>query len=159
MAQLAFYKGKGTWLDAVIRWVTRSPYSHVELILDPTDKGNDGESLCFSSSARDGGVRVKRIKLNPDHWDIQTIEWPVGDHIERLFANLAGSKYDYWGLLFSQFFNWRRHSKTRWFCSEVIAFALGVPQGQRYSPGDLSELVANLNCFYHKGIRAGLQDV
>ena len=159
MAQLAFYKGKGTCLDAVIRWVTRSPYSHVELILDPTDKGNDGASLCFSSSARDGGVRVKRIELNPDHWDIQEIEWPVGDHIERLFANLAGSKYDYWGLLFSQFFNWRRHSKTRWFCSEVIAFALGIPNANSSAPGDLKALTVKLNQTHRLGVLKGQRDV
>ena len=34
MTRLAFYKGKGNWVDWGICMVTRSPYSHVELIAD-----------------------------------------------------------------------------------------------------------------------------
>lgn len=174
MAQLAFYKGKGNWVDKLIRFVTRSPYSHVELILEPKLKSPIGGSsggtnavrnggskavTCYSSSARDGGVRIKAIILNPDHWDLVDIEWYVGDHIERLFADLAGSKYDYLGLAFSQFFNWRRHCQTRWFCSEIIAFALGIPNANSYSPGDLKALVAKLNTTHRQGICEGRRDV
>ena len=35
--KLAFYKGKGNWKNKVIRWWTKSPYSHVELILPDGD--------------------------------------------------------------------------------------------------------------------------
>ena len=31
---VAFYKGKGNWKNRVIRWWTKSPYSHAELVLD-----------------------------------------------------------------------------------------------------------------------------
>ena len=30
---VAFYKGKGSWKNKIIRWWTKSPYSHVELVL------------------------------------------------------------------------------------------------------------------------------
>ena len=46
--QLALYKGRGTLFNALIRWWTRSPYSHCELVINGT---------CYSSSIRDGGVR------------------------------------------------------------------------------------------------------
>ena len=29
--RLAFYKGKGDWVDKVIKWWTKSQYSHVEV--------------------------------------------------------------------------------------------------------------------------------
>ena len=31
--KIAFYKGQGNWLNKIIRWWTKSPYSHAELIL------------------------------------------------------------------------------------------------------------------------------
>ena len=50
--KLAFYKGKGNWVDLIIRVFTNSPYSHVEIVLNKD---------WYSSSPRDGGVRVKQI--------------------------------------------------------------------------------------------------
>ena len=35
--QVAFYKGRGGWTHKIIRWWTKSPYSHAELIM-PDDK-------------------------------------------------------------------------------------------------------------------------
>ena len=31
--RIAFYKGKGNWKNKIIRWWTKSPYSHAELIM------------------------------------------------------------------------------------------------------------------------------
>ena len=63
--KVAFYKGKrggfAGAFDATVRWWTRGAYSHVELIF------SDGMSA--SASARDGGVRFKRIEFKPEHWD------------------------------------------------------------------------------------------
>ena len=33
MVKIAFYKGKGNWINKIIRWWTRSNYSHAELVL------------------------------------------------------------------------------------------------------------------------------
>ena len=47
--RLAFYKGEGDWVDKLVRWWTKSQYSHVEVV------GN----MWVSSSPRDGGVNAK----------------------------------------------------------------------------------------------------
>lgn len=159
MAQLAFYKGKGNWVDKLIRFVTRSPYSHVELIPNPELKAQFGHVSSMSSSARDGGVRFALITFDPDRWDFVDIDWYVGDQIFEIFRQQSGAKYDYFGLIFSQFFNWRRHNPKRWFCSEIIAFALDIPNANSYSPGDLKALVAKLNTTHRQGVCEGQRNV
>tara|TARA_R110001606_G_scaffold390081_1_gene556778 strand:- start:62 stop:238 length:177 start_codon:yes stop_codon:yes gene_type:complete len=58
MIALAFYKGHGQLLDRVIRWVTRSSFSHVEILRAVPAMSVDGaQSRAWSSSGRDGGVR------------------------------------------------------------------------------------------------------
>lgn len=68
--KVAFYKATRPGLEgvfnALVRWWTKGPYSHCELILEE----RDGLALCGSASWLDGGVRLKWIKLNPEHWDL-----------------------------------------------------------------------------------------
>jgi len=87
--QLALYKGEGDFYDKLIRFVTNSPYSHCELVID---------GLCYSSSARDGGVRMKQIYLNPDKWDLYPV---TADKLWALdwFINNVGKKYDWIGAI------------------------------------------------------------
>ena len=33
VVKVAFYKGKGNWINKIIRWWTKSNYSHAELVL------------------------------------------------------------------------------------------------------------------------------
>ena len=54
---LAFYRGRGDLLDRVIRWVTRSPYSHVEIIA--LTGQHDGTAREARSLARDLGKQVR----------------------------------------------------------------------------------------------------
>lgn len=57
--RLAFYKGEGDWVDKVVRWWTKSQYSHVEVIVGDT---------WYSSSPRDGGVRSMQMEdYNAEH--------------------------------------------------------------------------------------------
>lgn len=64
--KLALYKSTRPGLpglyNRLVRWWTDSEYSHCELVF------SDG--MCGSSSWLDGGVRLKRIELDPDHWDV-----------------------------------------------------------------------------------------
>jgi hypothetical protein len=139
---LAFYKGpadglgKQVFHDAVC-WRTRSKYSHVELVLDISDAGI---GACWSSSARDGGVRFKPIDLSTGRWDIYDV-CGVFDNHERVYAcewflRHAGAKYDYLGLLiFVGYINVGEPS--RWFCSEAVAEALQIPRSWAASPETL----------------------
>lgn len=157
----AFYKGKGTWIDWCIRFATRSKYSHVEIILDYPEFPN-GQTVfeCFSSSARDGGVRVKNIHLHENRWDLVTAYFPIDDEpklfIERMPKH---AKYDYLGILLSQGLNLARHDKSRWFCSELCAAFLGLKWPQSYSPARLHETIRLINGGYFLGIKHGHEEV
>jgi len=135
--KVAFYKGKGDWVDWAIRKWTRSPYSHCEIVIDNT---------WYSSSARDGGVRKKNIHHNPENWDFIDIKIQVNDKniIKMFFNKQIGKKYDYVGILLSQVIPLHEDIKNRWFCSEICAYTLQLidilPKDKKsnwYSPGRL----------------------
>lgn len=128
-----FYKGHGTRFDRLIRWWTLSPYSHVELELS--------ESESWSSSPRDGGVREKRICYEPTHWDTLELPFANAHTARRFFRKHEGTRYDAAGLLLRQIIKSPWRSAERFFCSEICAAALGVPNGDLYSPGDLYKLL------------------
>lgn len=140
---LAFYKGRGTTLperlqDGAIRLATRGIYSHVELIAGDAKSGL--ASICMSASARDGGVREKSILLKPDSWDLVTLSLDaVGP--SAFLRRHFGARYDYTGIMLSQVLALGRHDPDKWFCSEICAAALGVPNPQRMSPQMLFDVV------------------
>jgi hypothetical protein len=143
MITLAFYKGRGKtrWQrlqDAAIRLATRGRYSHVELIAGNALHGDIAQ--CLSSSGRDGGVRAKRILLKPESWDL--VELRI-DHAKpaRFIRDRIGAQYDYKGILLSQVLALGRHDESRWFCSEICAAALDLPNPQRVSPQFLFDVV------------------
>lgn len=123
--KMAFYKGKGNFFDAVVRFVTRSEYSHCEIVID---------GVCWSSSPRDGGVRQATINLQSGHWDVIDLQGDVPLVLAWFLAN-EGARYDWVGLIRTMipFFP---HSKTKWFCSEACGAALGI-QANTLSPQDL----------------------
>ncbi|AUR06986.1 hypothetical protein [Phaeobacter inhibens] len=143
MITLAFYKGRGAsaWQrlqDAGIRFATGGKYSHVEFISGEADFGRPQN--CLSSSGRDGEVRAKLMVLKPDHWDL--VHLPIAPDVPAKFIRArAGARYDYAGLLFSHVLALGVHDEGRWFCSEIIAGALGLPNPQRLSPQLLFDVV------------------
>ena len=153
---LAFYRGRGDLLDRVIRWVTRSPYSHVEIIALTGTATTDGhpQAEAISASYRDGGVRQRRIDLAPDHWDLVAVPWANPTRVWAAALVEAGAGYDYAGLILSQLLHLRRGNGHRWFCSELVAYALDLPRPSAYSPGDLHDLDTRINALTNApGIR------
>ena len=116
---LAFYKGEGSFFDKLIRKYLKGKYSHVELVL-----GN----LWYTSSPRDGGVRVKGIVMKESNWDLLHI--PVSSSqvkdIRGFFHNNMGKKYDWAGIMFSQVLPLEKDNPDRWFCSEICSRALQI---------------------------------
>ena len=133
MVRLALYKHKRTGLagigPALIRWWTKSPYSHCELVVD---------GVAYSSSVQDGGVRAKRIEFNPAHWDFVDLPWADPDAVLHYFRMTDGEPYGWVDLLWRQVFN-RPGDALGAFCSEWCAAALGLTNPQQYSPGTLGE--------------------
>ena len=126
-AKLAFYKGPGDITDKAIRWYTDSEYSHVELVI---------ENMWYSTSPRDLAVRAKKIAPRDGHWDY--VEVDVDElSVASLYAATKGAKYDFLGIVLSQFMPLDIHSRKRWFCSEFCAEALKLKDSNKYSPEDL----------------------
>lgn len=130
--QLAFYKGppRNDLLHTIshyaIRFWTWSKWSHAELVID---------GVCYSSSARDGGVRSKVIDLTSGRWDVVDVEIDK-DHALAWFLTNNGDKYDWAGI-------WRfvipflPQGKRRWFCFEAIGSALGFAGAHKLTANDL----------------------
>jgi hypothetical protein len=157
MITLAFYKGTGRFDDRVIRWITRSAFSHVELLEKPPACHGQGAWIgrSWSSSGRDGGVRSATIVFQSARWQFVPVPWAPERTLETLSAEL-GKPYDFIGLLGSQLFNLRRHRAGHWFCSELCAHALGLSAPQEVSPGGLYRRVCEMNRVYDLGhYRAG----
>ncbi|TFL20249.1 hypothetical protein [Jannaschia formosa] len=133
---VAFYRGKGTMADRIVRWATRSPFSHCELILTDRTPRRGDTVRCISASGRDGGVRIKDIRLTPGKWDIYAVPWAPADAWARAEAKL-GQPYELWTMVLSQLFNFRKNARDKWFCSELVAHALGLNMPHAKSPGDL----------------------
>lgn len=163
---LASYKSTRPGLQGIanriIRLRLRSPYSHNEIVFEPNDgvghlmpdgraeADHDGALWCASSVAAEalpdfsprragkaGGVRFKRIALNPEHWDWVRVDLdPVA--AAQWFRAHEGELYD-WQLILG-FVSWLIPQKSqRWTCSESVAAALGLPEDEawRFDPCNL----------------------
>jgi len=153
---LAFYKGRGHLFDRLVRFATRSPYSHVELIVDapagPQERPFTASAV--SASPRDGGVRQKRITFDPRHWNYITLpDWPYAprDRILLDARKQAGFGYDYAGIIFTFAIPLRREASGRYFCSELIGEALRLPEPHTLAPGDLHHWVLAVSEAYAEG--------
>jgi len=138
--KVAFYKGTHTGLPGVynrlVRWWTRSPYSHAELVFD------DGQAA--SSSAMDGGVRFKAIDFDPALWDFVPVPAGVAPAARDWFAQHDGQAYDLLGNLHFVI-SAVGDDKRKWFCSEAVAAALGMPDPERFDPGTLHAALSFIN--------------
>lgn len=130
--QVALYKGKGLIGNALVRWWTRSPYSHCELVVD---------GIWYSSSLMDGGVRGKVITYNPDHWDLITLPEELAPRVLAYYELTKGYRYSWLDLIRSQLFNFTADEAGASFCSDWCAAALGIPNPTLYSPATLNDLL------------------
>lgn len=154
--RLASYKGPASgllhrsshWLITHLKpksWAPYVPadYSHNELVFEIDD---NGVANCASSSARDGGVRFKLIDIHSGRWDVKPL--PQYDDAATIRAQLwfvmhAGEGYDYMGVaaFIKTFSAVVRERWDRWFCSEAIAAALGLPDPASLSPQELADVL------------------
>jgi len=110
---------KGGFLDFLIALRHFSKYSHSEIVFD--------DGWWFSSSARDGGPRKKRIEPKPGHWDFVPLPFSDAETAEiRAWCEQRvseGHKYDFKGVLafVVPFFT---PSNADDFCSEFVTLAI-----------------------------------
>ena len=125
---LAFYKGGDRLIHKIIRWWTKSKYSHVELILP------DNITWITISPFVNSKV-TNRIKINkPSSKDWDYIELPFSHRpavrewqvlqLYKFLEDTQFSKYDWTGMILSQIGPFIIKNKNKWYCSEWIAYAL-----------------------------------
>jgi hypothetical protein len=150
--KVAFYKDKGELFDYLVRFWTSTFYekimfkwrrvpSHCELVFS--------DDMWFSSSPRDGGCRYKQISFDNSKWDFINIG--MSEDQEREIRNFCdsinGKKYDWIGILFTQFIPLHIDETNRYFCSEACSEALqkaGITTrfiSSSLSPYDLKEIL------------------
>ncbi len=115
--RIAFYQARfGNWLDTLISWWTRGPFSHAEIVF------SDGKS--FSSSIRDKGVRTITIK-DETHWTFFELHLSTeAEQKIRVFCEgELGKEYDLLGTL-GFILPTFRPEKKKWFCSEFVVASL-----------------------------------
>ncbi|WP_299814245.1 hypothetical protein [uncultured Jannaschia sp.] len=155
---VAFYRGRGDWADRIVRFATRSAYSHCELIRSERRPKLGTGVECLSASRRDGGVRLKRIELDAAKWCIYDVAWAPDGTWDRAMEKL-GAPYELWSLVTTHLLNFRRGNRERWFCSELIAYALRLDMPHAYSPGDLLRAIRDHTDTYHAARRAARADL
>ena len=139
--KLAMYKGPATGFfhriahEFTCLW-TSSDYSHCELVFGGPDRY--GLTLCASSSGRDGGVRFQKIDLASGRWDVYEIRGNE-EAAARWFVHNDPAGYDWFGLLWFVLPIKAFNSPRRYFCSEAIAAALGMPKPHKFHPQRLLE--------------------
>lgn len=138
--RVAFYKGTHPGLPGVynrlVRWWTRSLYSHAELVF--------ACGHAASSSAMDGGVRFKVIEFDPALWDFVDVPAALAPAAWAWFDEHAGEAYDLLGNLHFVL-SAVGDDKRKWFCSEAVAAALGMPDPERFDPGTLHAALRFIN--------------
>ena len=105
-------------------------YSHVELNIN----GNS-----YSSSSRDGGVRMKYIDVLSGSWDLFEVE---ADELYALnwFNRNAGKKYD-WAGIFRFLLPFLPHAKDQYFCNEAVASMLKMKNPSDDTPDEFVERI------------------
>lgn len=133
---LAFYRHRGLLADRAIRLVTRSRYSHVEIV--DGDPRSYAKQVSYAATKRDGGtVRQKIMTFAEGHWDCVRVDgdWTV-------VMDALGRPYDVRGAVLSA-----PRGRCGWptpgheFCSGLAARAIGLPFWWTYNPGELAEAV------------------
>tara|TARA_R110000824_G_scaffold67912_4_gene175890 strand:+ start:846 stop:1352 length:507 start_codon:yes stop_codon:yes gene_type:complete len=150
--QIAFYKGQGDFLNAIVRWWTKSVYSHAELVL-PDNITYLGINPFLKSKV----ASRKRLLRDHTEWDMVRLDITADQLkiIMEFFEDTQGQRYDWLGMLLSQFLPCKIKHRKRWYCSEWIAYALRIAcvfdwriikiyDRKDLSPAVLYELVENI---------------
>ena len=124
---IAFYKNGKSLIHKIIRWWSKSDYSHAELIMPDSVTwvsispfSNSRVNLKIKTKYKEGCWDFIKIPLNPRQ--------PVREYqlkqLYKFIEDTQGLKYDWTGMILSQFGPFIVKNKNKWYCSEWIAHAL-----------------------------------
>jgi hypothetical protein len=147
--QIAFFKGdKHEWHHRFIRWWTKSPYSHAEIVLEGDTWVSISPFLFTRVAAR------VRTQVPEDEWDyLEFIVTPEELHaLKDFISETTGDGYDWPGMLLSQVLPFIIKGKGKWYCSSWVFSALSysgvikncttkIKEMPDLSPGRLYEIL------------------
>lgn len=120
--KVAFYRGQGDIVNKIVRWWTKSPYSHAELIMP--------DGVTWIGISPKGSNLTSRIRETYDSAEWEFLELEVTAEqiavIEEFFTATENCLYDWAGMILSQFLPFHIKRKGKWYCSEWIAYALRI---------------------------------
>ena len=128
----------GWWLT---RLAQKGPYDNVTHMEAIHELHADGSVTIASASLRDGGVRPKRIMLDPHHWLIADV--PSGD-VERskyLLSETNGQPYDWRGA--AALFLPGSPVTGHWFCNQWVIYPY-IRASATFSPAQAAAIVFSL---------------
>ena len=141
---IALYKGKGRWRDSIVRYWTKSAYSHAELLMP------DNTSITIVPFDFRGVTRLPFSIDDDESWDFICLAVSPAQlrTIEKFYEETQGRQYDWLGMIASQVLPYHIKHRSRWYCSEWIAYALrlirsieGLHKVSDMSPGALANLL------------------
>lgn len=137
LIRAAFRYGDKRLFSRLVTFVRGGDSAHCEVAW----QWEHGAHTCVSASFLDGGVREKRLHLTANKWRIYELEAELDPVLWHECH--AGSGYDILGLFGIV---WPRigHGRQRWFCSEVLAAIIGLPQPQLYDLRTAESVCAKL---------------
>lgn len=121
--KIAFFRGRGGFVNKVVRWWTKSEYSHAELIMP------DGITWIGISPFKTSRLQaIYKLDYDPKEWDFVSIEISAEQLsiVNEFFEFTKGSHYDWVGMILSQLLPYNIKRKNKWYCSEWIAYALRI---------------------------------
>lgn len=128
----------GWWIT---RRVQKGSYAHVTHCEAIHAEHDDGSVTIASASLRDGGVRHKRVTLNPDHWLIVDVpQWDVADSIDLLSVT-HGDKYDIRGAIATVFIG--SPERGKWFCNQWVGEPF-LKAAQTFGPNHFAAICLTL---------------
>jgi len=120
---IAFYRGNGGIVNKIVRWWTKSEYSHAELVMP------DGLTWIGISPFKTSKLQsVFKLDYDPKEWEFISIEITEQqlEVINEFFRATEGCQYDWVGMILSQLLPYNIKRKNKWYCSEWIAYALRI---------------------------------
>ena len=146
---LLLFKGRGDFLDYLIRLRTRSPYSHCEIMLPG--------GLCYTSHQMRGGVACIPRTLN-DQWDVVPLHSLTAEQVVAHYEKTKHHGYNWIGVIGCAIgisLPW----PNRWHCSQWCATVLGMRSTAGMSPGDVNRVLKRESTPSRPAARHDIQEV
>ena len=131
------------WRHKIVVWWTKSPLVHSELILPGGITAGicpEGEGVVrMDQEDHSAGEYWKKIELKVDDYQLK--------NIFRFYEQTAGQKYDWVGMVVSQFVPYMIKHDRKWYCSQWIACALTISDVfpfmyNKINPGKLYDILS-----------------